>query len=86
MGTLMLDLLTVSMRPWAMESHRTMPPSVRSADGREVTKDVDKDSGDFGIVGDEFEGFFDGFGGGSSSDVFHVNQGGQQRKGGGVGG
>jgi hypothetical protein len=85
MGMFMFDLLTVSMRPWAIESQRTMPPFVRNANCRIVTKDIDKDGGDFGIVGDEFEGFFDGFGGGSSSDVFHVNQGGQWGDKGGVG-
>jgi hypothetical protein len=54
-----------------------MPPAVREVNREGVTKDIDEDGCDFGIVSDEFEGFFDGFGSGSSSDVFTVNQGGR---------
>ena len=34
------------------------------------TEDVDEDGGDFGVVGDEFEGFFDCFGSCSSTTIF----------------
>ena len=34
------------------------------------TKDIDEDGGDFGVVRDEVEGFFNGFGSCSAPNIF----------------
>lgn len=39
----------------------------------DIIEDVDEDGGDFGVVGDEFEGFFDGGRGGIVIDVEEVS-------------
>jgi hypothetical protein len=67
---LMACLLTVLMRPWAIESQRTMPPFCQKVKSLN-TKDVDKDSSDFGIASDKFESFFDCLGSGSSTTVYY---------------
>jgi hypothetical protein len=69
MGMLMSCFPTVLIRPWAIESQRTMPPERLDWSAGLRTKDVDEDGGDFGVVGDEFEGFFDGLGSCPSTTV-----------------
>jgi len=55
-----------------MESQRTIPPNIRKPTAKRVTENVYEDGGDFGIVGDQFEGLFNGFGSCSSPAVEEV--------------